>query len=272
MKAMAMVVSMGLVAAFATGCGAATEGSTEVENETNENDTTPTPAPTATPAPSAKPQLKPVNLRGVTARGIDAYEPNDAAAYYLGAGTSYTVTDGYIDPVDVSWTVDVVNDGAPVTGSFEVMLHVGTVTMVQSVTDLATGESKPVVFSMSDVNPGTLSATVEVDTRNDVDEADEADNASAAVELVVAGDVDRFSVYQLSGRSLGVTLDQLPADYDIQLIAPNGAVYASSSNANLAAETISTTANMSGEWTVKIVGWQGARSASYPYRLKITAP
>ena len=270
MKKIQAVVTMGIMAMMAAGCGAATEGQTEVDDE-QETQQTPTPAPTATPAPAAKAQLKPVNLRGVTATGIDGYEPNDTAPYYLGAGTAYTVN-GYIDPVDASWTVDVVNEGAPVSGSFEVRLTAGAVTMVQNVEGLATGETKSVSFVMSDVNPGTISATVEVDTRNDVDEEAEDDNVHAAVELAVAGDVDQFSVYQFSGRALGITLENLPADYDIQLLTPNGTVFASSSNGNLTTETINTTANQSGAWIVKIVGWQGARSGAYPYRLKISAP
>ena len=36
--------------------------------------------------------------------------------------------------------------------------------------------------------------------------------------------------------------------------------------------SINTTANVSGQWIVKIVGYNGARSGAYPYRLKITAP
>jgi len=265
MKAIKAMVSMGLVAAL-VGCGAATEGQTETESEN------PTPAPTATPEPNTPAQLRPSNLRGAISQGVDAYEPNDVTPYYLGAGLSYTVSNGYIDPVDVSWTVDVVNDGSAVAGAVEVMLHVGPVTLVQSLGGIAAGETKPVVFTMSDVTPGTLTASVEVDSRNDVDESDEADNASPAVELAIAGDVDRYSVYQISGRTLGVTLDQLPADYDVQLLTPSGTVFASSSMGALNAESINTTANVSGQWIVKIVGYNGARSGAYPYRLKITAP
>ena len=267
MKAIKAMVTMGLVAAL-TGCGAATEGQTETESE----NPTPTPAPTATPAPNTPAQLRPSNLRGIPAAGMDTYEPNDTVPYYLGAGVAYTVSTGYIDPVDVAWTVDVVNDGAAVTGAIEVMLHVGAETIVQSVDGIAAGETKPVTFTMSDVTPGTLSASVEVDSRNDVDESNEADNASLPVDLAVAGDVDRYSVYQINGRALGVTLDQLPADYDVQLLTPSGVVFASSSLGGLNAESINTTANVSGQWIVKVIGYNGSRSGQYPYRLKITAP
>lgn len=267
MKAIKAMVTMGLVAAL-TGCGAATEGQTETESE----NPTPTPAPTATPAPNTPAQLRPSNLRGTTAAGVDGYEPNDTVPYYLGAGIAYTITGGYIDPVDATWTVDVINDGTAVTGAIEVMLRVGAETLVQSIDGIGAGETKPVSFTISDVTPGTLSASVEVDSRNDVDESNEVDNASLPVDLVVAGDVDRYSVYQLGGRALGVTLDQLPADYDVQLLTPAGTVFASSSMGGLNAESINTTANVSGEWSVKVIGYNGARSGQYPYRLKITAP
>lgn len=265
MDAIKAMVSMGLVAAL-TGCGAATEGQTGTDSNP------PDPAPTATPGPNALAQLRPSNLRGATALGADNYEPNDVDAYYLGAGVSYTVTDGYIDPVDVTWSVDVVNDGSAVTTPIEVMLHVGAETLVQTVDGIGAGETRPVVFTMSDVTPGTLTASVEVDSRNDVGESDEVDNASLPAELTFAGDEDRYSVYQVSGRALGVTLDQLPADYDVQLLTPAGVVFASSAMGGLNAESINTTANVSGEWIVRVYGYLGARSGAYPYRLKITAP
>ena len=64
----------------------------------------------------------------------------------------------------------------------------------------------------------------------------------------------------------------MPADYDVQLLTPSGTVFASSSMGALNAESINTTANVSGQWIVKIVGYNGARSGAYPYRLKIIAP
>src|SRR5206468_3092221 len=139
----------------------------------------PTPVPSATATPGARPQLRPANLRAELGHGSDAYEPNDAAPYYLGAGTTYTITDGYLDPVDVTWTADVVNDGGDVYDSFDVALHVGDAVLTQTLDGIHSGETRTVTFTSRDVNPGTLSAWLDVDSHSKIEESDESDNASS---------------------------------------------------------------------------------------------
>jgi hypothetical protein len=260
-----MVVTGILVAASAfalAGCGART--ATESSN--------PTPNPTATPAPGALPQMHPANLRGVTAKSADAYEPNDVAPYYLGAGVSYTVADGYIDPVDVKWTMDVVNDGGEALDSFDVALHVGDQILTQTLDGIGAGETRTVTFMSTGVVPGTVTAFGVVDTRSDVAESDELDNTSPSIDIAVTADEDCFSVYEISGHTLTITLDQMPFDYDLELLDPAGVSVASSRNAGLTAESISFVATSSGNWEARVTGYNGAGSATAPYRLQIQAP
>ncbi|HVO31295.1 MAG TPA: pre-peptidase C-terminal domain-containing protein, partial [bacterium] len=209
---------------------------------------------------------------GDLGRSSDPYEPNDTTPYFLGSGTSYTITDAYLDPVDVLWTMDVVNDGGDVANSFDVGVHVGDKVLSTTLDGIGAGETRTVSFTSSDADAGTLTAWGEVDIRGDVNESDEQDNTTANVDVTVVADQDCFSVYQISGGTLSVTLDQLPADFDLELLDPSGTLVASSRNAGLTAESITFTATSSGNWIVRVVGYDGARSASFPYRLQIDAP
>ncbi len=61
----------------------------------------------------------------------------------------------------------------------------------------------------------------------------------------------------------------MPGDYDLYLYRPNGTEAASSTAGGTADESIAFTADATGEWRAKVVGWNGAFSATDSYVLRI---
>ena len=87
--------------------------------------------------------------------------------------------------------------------------------------------------------------------------------------ICAIGDEDwyRFSVI---GTDINVSLTSLPADYDLYLYRPDGSLADQSENSGTADESISFTADMSGDWRVMILGYNGAWDPSDSYSLLIT--
>ena len=106
---------------------------------------------------------------------------------------------------------------------------------------------------------------------NVIPETDETDNVSTGVSAAVALDVDVFSVFQTAGFPVNISLSQLPADYDLELIAPNGTVLARSQNDGTASESLSGNVSADGTYRIRVYGFGNARSAT-PYRLVVTVP
>jgi len=73
-------------------------------------------------------------------------------------------------------------------------------------------------------------------------------------------------------QSVSITLDQLPADYDVQLVNAAGTVVASSQNGSTTAESISYPVTTTGDYYIRIYGYNGATSSSTAYRLKVVVP
>lgn len=230
--------------------------------------------------PSAPAQLTITRFEVSAAAGTDDYEPNDTTAFYLGGyGFEYTIDDATIAPTDLTYTVEVTNSGAPVTSPFNVEFfrnasvapasQLGDVR--QEIPALDTGASAEIVFDVANAEPGTLQSFAAADVSNVIPETDENDNVSGAVSAAVTLDVDVFSVFQTAGFALNISLSQLPADYDLELIAPNGTVLARSQNDGTAAESLSGTVSADGTYRIRVYGFGNARSAT-PYRLVITVP
>lgn len=210
----------------------------------------------------------------------DDYEPNDTTAFYLGGyGYEYMIDDATIAPTDLTYTVEVTNTGSPITAPFNVEFFRNAAVapanqlgdMRQEIPALDAGASAEVAFDVTDADPGTLLSWTVADASNLIPETDENDNTSTGITANVATDVDVFSVYQTAGYPLTVKLDQLPADYDLEILAPNGSVIATSANDGTAAENLSGTVNTTGRYSIRVKGFGNARSAT-PYRLVITVP
>lgn len=90
-----------------------------------------------------------------------------------------------------------------------------------------------------------------------------------------SGDDDYFKYSVSSGQQMQIDLDgaggsNLPADYDIELYAPDQSYVTQSNNGATTPENITYTADQSGTWYVRVLGYNGAYDSSNPYRLRIT--
>lgn len=93
--------------------------------------------------------------------------------------------------------------------------------------------------------------------------------ASITEYICPAGDEDWYRLSVSIGQTISISLTDLPADYDLYLYRPDGSPAASSILGGTASEYISQTAESSGDWRVRVIGWNGAYSASQPYLLTI---
>lgn len=85
------------------------------------------------------------------------------------------------------------------------------------------------------------------------------------------GDQDWFRFSNTSSqRHIQVTLQSLPADYDINLYNPSGVLVASSANGGTANETISFNNGPIGTYRVQVIGYNGATNGSDSYELRAT--
>ena len=233
-----------------------------------------------------KPDLQLANF-GAFASGLDdAYEPNDDAAVYLGdrgtTGILYTVADAYIDPVDVTFFIDVLNFGSALNTPFDVDFYKNSPSTpaasvlgddYATVSNLGANGSKRMYFTVADPTPGQTSrAYVRLDTFNEIAESIEDNNLSSGLDVTAVGDQDWFSVYEIAGKTLTVGVDLLPADYDVELYDEYGALVKSSANSGTTAESMTYAVPVSGLYFVRVFGYNGARSSATPYRLKITVP
>lgn len=278
MRSLISIIGLVGFVALAAGCGG-NVGTSQTGDQPN-------PGPSgddddddgSTPAQPA--QLAITRFDVAAAAATDDYEPNDTTPFYLGGyGYEYTIDDATIAPTELVYTVEVTNTGAPVTSPFNVeffrnaasapLNQLGDVS--QEIPALDTGASAEVVFQIADADPGTPMSWAVADANDLIDETDESDNVSTGVSTNVALDVDVFSVYQTANYALNIKLDQLPADYDLELVSPSGTVIARSQNDGLAAETLNGTVTATGRYSVRVYGFGTARSAQ-PYRLVITVP
>jgi hypothetical protein len=87
-----------------------------------------------------------------------------------------------------------------------------------------------------------------------------------------SGDVDWFRVTEDAGFTLTITLDQLPADYDVELYNSSGTFLAGSYNGGTIAESITYTAPTTGSYYIRVDGFSGASSSTNSYRLTVDVP
>lgn len=91
--------------------------------------------------------------------------------------------------------------------------------------------------------------------------------------ICTATDVDFFKFDVIAGQDIIIDLTALPADYDLVLYDPDGAGVADSTNASLADEHIAHTATKSGQYRVRVKGYEGAyNSNSYTLKVQIATP
>ena len=82
-----------------------------------------------------------------------------------------------------------------------------------------------------------------------------------------SGDVDYYKFVITTGGTITVSLTTLPFDYDLRLYR-NNTLVASSGNSGTTSETINYTAT-AGTYYARVVGWNGAFSATSCYTLKV---
>lgn len=211
----------------------------------------------------------------------DAHEPNDATSVYLGGwqDSPYTITDGYIDEIDVTWVADVVNFGGALSTTFDVDFyqHVPGGPSASALgddyrqlTNLEANGTKQVLFTRFDIEPlVTQESWIRLDTFDTVEESVETNNQDT-LSVLAYPDVDWFAVTQdLAGLDIEVTLSNLPADYDVELYDEDGYVVAWSENAGTTSESIVYTPSASGLYFIRVYGYDNARNSSQPYHLNI---
>lgn len=274
------VVSFSLVALLA-GCGGSVGTSQTGDRPSDRPSTTPGDDDDDDQPGQAEPaQLAITRFEVAAAASTDDYEPNDATPFYLGGyGFTYLIDDATIAPTDLRYTVEVTNTGAPVSSPFNVEFFRNTTIapsnqlgdVRQEIPALDTGASAEISFDVTDADPGSLMSWAVADASDVIEELDESDNTSTGVAATVGPDVDVFSVYQTANYALNIKLDNLPADYDLELVSPSGTVIARSQNDGIAAETLDGTVTQTGRYSVRVYGFGNARSAT-PYRLTITVP
>lgn len=232
------------------------------------------------------PDLELFNLGSYETGLEDSYEPNDARldAWYLGDygtdGMTYTVSDAYVDAVEVTFYADVVNYGEAIDTPFYVDFYSDAAAAPASgdlgdqfatVQSLGKLSSTRLYFTVDTPQSGAQSYVL-ADSLDDVSESDEDNNVSLPEEAMGAADEDWYSVYETSGYELSITLDQLPADYDIELYDEAGTKVASSLRAGTSAESITYAVPTTGEYFIRVFGYDGATSSTESYNLVVVVP
>jgi hypothetical protein len=88
--------------------------------------------------------------------------------------------------------------------------------------------------------------------------------------ICVPGDQDWFHIELLRYQELKVSLERLPADYDLELYDPRGVLVASSHTRGTVAEGLSfVAAEVAGEYRIRVFGVGGTFDRAKPYTLKL---
>lgn len=278
MKTISSVV-MVLMAMAIAGCGAQSTKADGIPEE----ESTPTPGPQPTAAPQQRAQLKVESFSlAMSTPPDDPYEPNDAGARYIGGpGALYDVFNARIEPVEATFTVDLINVGNAAAAAFDVDLFTaGAPTaggqrgaQTQPVTALPAGAATSLSYTVkAGDTAAALKSVVKLDTMDAIVEADETDNLSSELQAALGvKDVDWFSFDEYAGEAIEIRLENLPADFDLELYDKNGTKVASSSAAGTTNERIAYTTTITGRYYVKVFGFQGAASET-AYRLLMYVP
>lgn len=212
----------------------------------------------------------------------DPYEPNDATATYLGDYTDspMAIGDAYIDEVDVTWFVDVVNFGKALNTPFDVDFYQNAPggpsasalgDDYDTITALAANATQRLYFTVFNVEPDVTNASyARLDTFDEIVEEVETNNLSTSLNVTALPDQDWFAVYEDAGFDVTVALSSLPADYDVEIYDEAGIFLDESASAGTANENVTVTAPTTGLYFIRIFGYNGARSSSDSYQLNIT--
>ena len=231
----------------------------------------------------------------------DTYEPNDttATAYAIESGTtynSYIYTSSDVDYYKLtttgSGTIAVSLSNLP--KDYDLYLYNSSGTQVASSTNgSTTSESisysaaagtyyiKVIGYSSaySTTQAYALRATFTSSGGGSTDTYEPNDSTSTAYAInfgttynsyiYTASDVDYYKVTASGAGTIGVTLSNLPADYDLYLYNSSGTQVASSTNGSTTAESISYSA-AAGTYYIKVIGYNSAYSTSTAYALNAT--
>ncbi|MFM9009224.1 MAG: fibronectin type III domain-containing protein [Bacteroidota bacterium] len=124
----------------------------------------------------------------------------------------------------------------------------------------------------------TASFTTQAGTCSDTYESNEtlstskviATNTNISARIGTSTDKDWFRFSTTSGNTnIRVVLDQLPADYDLELYGSNGKRITSSVNGGTTAETITRNTTSATTYYVQVYGYNGAFNANLCYRLRV---
>jgi hypothetical protein len=89
--------------------------------------------------------------------------------------------------------------------------------------------------------------------------------------ICTAVDEDWFKVTLRAGDALRAILDNLPADFDLELRDPNGAFVQRSADPGLTPAQIDATASTDGEYRLRVYGYSGSHDSGLAYRLMVTS-
>lgn len=232
-------------------------------------------------ASTTKPDLQ-VGSWDATGSGLDdPYEPNDSLALYLGdyLDSPISIGDAYIDDVDVTWSVDVVNFGKALTQQFDVDFYQNVpggpgVTVYgddwETVMTIGENATKRLYFTVFSLKPDEDNHSyVRLDTFDEIEEQVETNNLSTDLTVRAIADNDWFAIWQDAGFDYTISLSSLPADYDVEVYDDIGFL-AESASAGTTSENVTVTALVTGYQYVRIFGFDGARSSSDSYLLGLT--
>lgn len=208
----------------------------------------------------------------------DRFEPNDTTDRYIGGrGYIWVLSDATIAPIDLTVHALIRNAGAEIIAPFDVDLFSSQPAAGARGDDgarlskMSAGETQDMAFTIPNVLPGIHDAWITADAGNEIVEADETNDVSTRASVEVTGDVDKYSVYEIAGKSITVDLSGLPADYDVSLSDDFGNELGRSVKAGTSAEQIVFPVTASGYYVVKVWGAFGVANAA-PYHLEITVP
>lgn len=213
----------------------------------------------------------------------DVYEPNDTVAEATDLGTAPVdvTVQAFLDARHVLYTAQLENQGSAPTKDFYVDLFRNREAAPQVpgegdawkwIDDLAVGQKLDVEFVVENVAPGTYESWVMADSLDEVKEKDESDNSACTGPFEVGEDVDVFEFHQDAGYGIDIQIDQLPADYDVELYQ-GGELVAGSYQSGTDAESIQVSeAPATADYHLIIYSYDGALDSSQPYRLRLALP
>ncbi|MCJ7740101.1 PPC domain-containing protein, partial [Candidatus Microgenomates bacterium] len=136
------------------------------------------------------------------------------------------------------------------------------------------GECNPPVIPTNTITPTRTPTPTPVscpggDAGNSIASATTISPGTLWEYICPSGDYDWYTFAVSSGKLISISLTSLPGDYELYLYRPDQSEAAHSTNGGTSDEYINFTANVSGNWLIKIYGYGGAWSNTDSYSLSL---